>query len=386
MSRAFSVNADLLSTPNPLAGVVVLARLARAWRVLAATVCLAALPGLATPAAGQQNSDLRSEPKSLTTFDRFTEQGRNLRQLTFNRMPGLSADYHLGPGDELEITVVGMFEKAQVVAINTSGDIALPLLGSVHLQGLTAEEAEAAIATALKERNLIKEPEVLVFIASYQAKTVYALGELDRQGEYSVSFDMTLMDLVFVSGGLDFSAGRYGYLHRRAADGAHVWRPFQKGDFETLANRPDLPRPGNEVIEVDLQPMKEGGVLKTNPLLKDGDVFYVPARAVSLVYVIGDVVGAGAFELPAGQRLTAAQAIAWAGGPAKTARMSQGMLVRYENDGRRVEQDVDFAAILKGSKPDVEIRANDVIFIPGSQGKTLGMGMLGQIASLALFF
>jgi protein involved in polysaccharide export with SLBB domain len=98
--------------------------------------------------------------------------------------------------------------------------------------------------------------------------------------------------------------------------------------------------------------------------------------------VIGDVLSAGSFEIPPGKSLTAAQAIAWAGGPTKTAKMSKGMLVRYEADGRRTELPIDFAAVIKGAKPDFDIRPNDVIFVPGSQGKTLTLGLLNQVPNL----
>ena len=40
---------------------------------------------------------------------------------------------------------------------------------------------------------------------------------------------------------------------------------------------------------------------------------------------------------------------------------------------------MDFQAILQGRQPDFEVRPNDVVFVPGSNAKTLGYGLLTSI-------
>ena len=202
---------------------------------------------------------------------------------------------------------------------------------------------------------------------------------------------MTLMDLVFIAGGIDFTAANKGFLHRRTSAGAPAWRPTQvQADFRGAARpRPAVASQGAEVVEIDLRPMKDGSVIERNITLRNGDVFYVPRRKIEVVYVIGDVISAGAFELPEDKPLTASKAISWAGGPSKTAKMKNGILMRYDADGTRRELPVDFAAVLRGDQPDVEVRPNDIIFLPGSHGKTLGLGFLNSIPNvlaMALFF
>jgi polysaccharide export outer membrane protein len=144
-------------------------------------------------------------------------------------------------------------------------------------------------------------------------------------------------------------------------------------------------RPDTEVIQIDLQPMKTGGVLERNLVLRNGDVLYIPRRHMVFAYVVGDVNRPGAYELPEVNRVSALQAISWAGGPAKTARMSDGMLVRTDAKGVRQEFPVDFAAVLEGRQADVDVKPNDVIFIPGSGGKTLGYGLLNTLPTMATY-
>lgn len=65
------------------------------------------------------------------------------------------------------------------------------------------------------------------------------------------------------------------------------------------------------------------------------------------------------------------QAIAKAGGPLKTAKMSKGMLIRYDKDGKRTTKPVDFTAILRGKQEDFEVSHGDILFIPSSSAKGL---------------
>jgi protein involved in polysaccharide export with SLBB domain len=238
---------------------------------------------------------------------------------------------------------------------------------------------EDAIAAGLKEKEILRDPEVLVYITDYQAKPIYILGEVDNQGEYIMSQQLTLMEAILMAGGLDFTADRYGYLQRELSIDAPPWKPA--GAIED----PEVPRPGRQVIKVDLEPLKTGGVLKPDILLKKGDVFTVPRRRPRLFYVIGDVRAPGAYDIPAPaeRSMLVSQAIAQAGGPAPTAKLAKGILVHSDEAGRRVERRVDFAAIMKGKDQDFRVNPNDVIFIPGSVTKTLQQGLLGAIPPAA---
>lgn len=358
--------------------------------VLVHALLLCFAPGLAPTAFGQANSDFIAYPKSLTDFETYRQDTKHPRQLTFNRMPGLSPDYQVGPGDELEVIIWGLFADHQLLKVGSDGSITIPYLGQVTVADQTTEQIENTIAEGLKAKDLINDPQVLVDVSQYEAKTVYVLGEIDRPGEYSVSFQMTLMDLVFIAGGIDFLAANKAYLHRRASAGQPAWRPTHvKAQLMALQTQPGIAGQGTEVIEIDLRPLKEGGVLDRNITLRNGDVFFVPRRKVEVVYVIGDVAGAGAFELPEDKPLTASKAIAWAGGPTKTAKMKNGILVRFDPDGTRREMPVDFAAVLRGAQSDFEVQANDIIFLPGSHGKSLGLGFLNSlpnVLAMALLF
>ncbi len=316
-------------------------------------------------------------PGTPSNFRAPGEKGQLLDRALFLRIPKISTDYVLGPGDELKIEVVGedaLTVALQTVKISNSGEISVPFLGSLQAAGKTAAELEASIAGLLERRELMKRAEVLVFISDYQAKPIYIMGEVDNPGEYIMSQQMTLMEAIFMAGGIDFTADRFGYLHRRVSSKGSQ-RP------EGILSHPDKAGPGAEAIKVDLEPLKNGGVLQPDIALRAEDVFVVPKRPVRLFYAIGDFRLPGAYEIPppAERGLRVSQALAQAGGPNQTAKLSRGVLVRYDEDGKRVDRKINISAILQGKEPDIPIQPNDIMFIPGSTVKTLEYGLLGSL-------
>jgi polysaccharide export outer membrane protein len=297
----------------------------------------------------------------------------------FWRLSAVSKDYQMGAGDRLQVEVFAAPELSQILqstTITSAGTIALPMIGDVKAAGLTAEELESEIGERLKRNALIERPEVLVTVTEYESKPVYVIGEVDNPGQYVMSQPWTMTEAILIAGGIDWTAGRFGYLHRRLSRETAPAAPPPA----TLAN-PEKPGPGYEVIRVDLQPLKDGGVLQPDPVMQTGDVVVVPAAQNEMAFVIGDVYSRGGIVLPSSGRLSVSRALS-AAGPTRTSKLSAGMVVRYEPNGTRKELPIDFLAILEGRQPDFEIKANDVIFVPGSNAKTLGYGLLMSIPTI----
>ncbi|RPJ50056.1 MAG: polysaccharide export protein, partial [Methanobacteriota archaeon] len=321
-----NVKATMLKDSYPLRDFPI----ARKRREIAATALLL----LVSPLLAQVN-----EPPVMTSREFTRPDAYDSRRLTYLRIPGTSSDYVLGPGDLIDVKIVGFDFLNESVRISGSGQVSLPHLGVLQAADLTAEQFENKIAEELVAKRLVKEPEVLVYVQEYRSKTIYMLGELDRPGEYTMTQQLYLMDAILLAGGLDFTAADRAFLHRRSLTAS----PPSETD---LARNPAVARESDaQVLEIDLRPMKEGRMINPNPALRAGDSFFIPEVKINFFYVIGEVGRAGIFEMPANQgRLLASRAISLAGGPNKTAKMSEGILVRYKKDGSREELPVDFAA------------------------------------------
>jgi polysaccharide export outer membrane protein len=342
--------------------------------------------GVSTDVRGQSKSEnaksvrawsLKSGPGAPTNILPVGDVSRTSENL-FLRVSKVSADYRLGEGDRLDIEIVGggpMNDSLKFLTISNSGDITVPYLGSVRAAGMSAAELEASISKLLDDKQLIKSPEVLVFVTDYRAKSVFIVGEVDNPGEYVMSQELTLMEGILMAGGIDPGADSFAYLHRRpTADGT-------KEQVSAALDEPQVAQPGGEVIQIDLRPLKKGAVPDPDLLLRKGDVLVIPKSKDMRFYVIGDVRSAGSQIIPPPPErpISVSQAIAQAGGPSRTAKMSDGVLVRYSEDGSREERKVDFMAVLQGRQPDFPVKANDIIFIPGSNVKTIGYGILGMV-------
>jgi polysaccharide export outer membrane protein len=118
--------------------------------------------------------------------------------------PSDPAPYSLGPGDQVRIITFGEDTLTGEFRVNDSGNIALPLLGSVHAAGLTSGQLEAAVAAALKKGNLVREPSVAVEIIAY--RPIFVLGEVNKPGQYPYQPGMTVVTAAAVAGGFTYRA------------------------------------------------------------------------------------------------------------------------------------------------------------------------------------
>jgi polysaccharide export outer membrane protein len=283
--------------------------------------------------------------------------------------PASSNEYRIGPGDRITVGVSGLNQLGQSARVTNSGKMHLPYLGILKVAGLTSAELEALVSQQLRERGLVNNAWVNVRVDQYRAQPVYVLGEVMSPGQFVIKDEMYLTDLITLSGGFNEKATPTGFLYRRR---------------ENATGTPEGGVPADDAIPIDFAALNEGTRPELNLKLRGGDVLYVPERRSDYFFVVGDVGIPGHFELAAGVKgVPATQAIAKAGGPLRTAKLSAGMLVRFNPDGTREELKVDFKAILEGRQPDVPVGANDIVFIPGSAAKTIGYGLLGAIPGMA---
>lgn len=264
------------------------------------------------------------------------------------------AEYRLGAGDLIEVSVFGVDSFHHTLRISASGTVKLPLLDPVEAAGLTPAELEQRL-TALLDGEVIKNPQVSVFVKEYRSQSVYVLGSVKNPGQYQIALQLKIVDVIAMAGGVNSNAVDEAVIQRGGPEG------------------------GGEEIKVNLRDLLEKGDLAQNVVVRGGDVVHIQERLAQTVYVIGEVNKAGAFVMSPRQSLRVSQAFAYAGGPTKTAKLSKGILVRYGENGERKELPVDFGDVLRGKQEDFFLQANDVIFVPNSAGKALGQQMLASL-------
>lgn len=301
-------------------------------------------------------------------------------------------DYQLGPGDIISIHVSGLRQFDQTTRVSNSGRIHVPYVGIMLVAGQTAVQVEREIARSIKEHELINEPIVQVSVDQHRARPTYVVGEFLTPGQYVISGEMYLLDLIGKAGGLLDTADDIGYLYRRSSLQPVIQAAVITGDERpsdvspppsVSAAEPQESSPAEQVIEINLAELREGARPELNMRLQGGDILYVPRRRPETFWVIGDVHVPGGYTLPRHGQVSAAQAVIYAGGPMPTAKMGSGFLMRHDETGARQAMPVDFKAILDGKRPDIPVRAGDIIFVPNSAVKTVGIGLLNMLPRLA---
>jgi polysaccharide export outer membrane protein len=300
-----------------------------------------------------------------------------------------SPDYQLGPGDEISIRITGAKDFSQQATVSNSGRIRVSFVGVLLVAGMTPVQLEQEIVKQVKEHELILEPVVRVQIEKFRARNAYVTGEVVNAGQYVVTHETRLLDLVSKAGGLLQTADDVGYLYRRRRYEPDIQaRVFAGGEQPATGAAPAGPKSADvksgqpaSTIKISLKDLEDGSKPEVNIKLESGDVLYVPRRKASNFYVIGDVKGPGPFTIPRGVTVTAAQAVTYAGGTLATAKQGKGFLMRHGPNGHEAMA-VNFKAIIEGKEPDIPIQENDIIFIPNSAARTIGVGLLVMVPTI----
>jgi polysaccharide export outer membrane protein len=116
---------------------------------------------------------------------------------------------------------------------------------------------------------------------------------------------------------------------------------------------------------------------KANVAISPGDTIVVSKAGV--VYVLGEVNKPGAFLMENNTSMTIMKAIALSGSFTKVASLKHAIILRKSADGT-AQTEVQLENIYHGKSPDIQLNAEDILFIPLSNPKYYGqMGIQAAI-------
>jgi polysaccharide export outer membrane protein len=337
---------------------------------------------VSTPQSANQNQN-PSQPKLETTEDwnrRLTEL------LDSNRSaPAATAqEYRIGPEDVLNINVFEAQELNREVRVSASGEISLPLLGSVRAAGLTPRELEFVFQELL-HRTYMKDPHVSVFVREMQSHPVSVMGAVRRPGVFQIRGSKTLLEVLSLAEGLADDAGETVIILRGAAlsqepdratyhpaltDQPSSAAAQNTGEAQAASSvRNGNPSISESAVQVDLKDLLESSDSRNNPMVHPGDIVKVTRAGV--VYVIGEVRKPGGFALKSNESISVVQALALSEGLTRTAAKANARIIRTDpKNGERKETPIDLGKILTGKAPDPMLEAKDIVFVPNSAAKT----------------
>lgn len=113
--------------------------------------------------------------------------------------------YRLGAGDHLRVTVYGEPTFSGDFAVSDSGEIAMPLVGTVKAGGLTVAQFRDLAAKTLAD-GYLNDPKLSVEIINY--RPFYILGEVNKPGEYPFSVGLTVLKAVATANGFTYRGNK----------------------------------------------------------------------------------------------------------------------------------------------------------------------------------
>ena len=258
----------------------------------------------------------------------------------------------LGPSDLVEVNVYNVPELSTKGRVSNSGDIYLPLIDYVHVDGLTPEEAQAAVEKKLSDGGFVKNPHVVVLVTDSSSSNVSLLGEVSKPGSYTVLGERRLLDVISAAGGFTERAG--GTI--------------------TIAHRSDP----SHVVTLKL-PSDSSPASPSNIVVQPGDTVMVQRGPV--FYVVGDVLRPSGFVSDT-DYFSVLKAIALAGGPAKTASLNGTTILRKSEKGTQ-QIKVPLKQILRAKVEDIRMQSGDILFVPNSAGRAALDRSVAAITQLA---
>jgi polysaccharide export outer membrane protein len=179
--------------------------------------------------------------------------------------------YHLGPGDRVNIAIFGDINELHTLAVTPDGAVVIPSVGVVGVMGLNLDEAQERVRQAVY--RLYRNVDVTLTLSGLRTFRVFVVGDVPNPGVRAASPVMHVSEVV-----------------SQIADGG----PIRRNIF--------VRRSSGEVLRVDLADFVLTGNLSANPTLQEGDVLMVP-KTDETIRIFGEVAFPGTYEFRPGESL-----------------------------------------------------------------------------------
>ncbi len=136
--------------------------------------------------------------------------------------PPATDDTTFGPGDAFAVRVYGEEELSGSHQVAPDGTINFPLLGAVEVSGLEPPAVAGKLQQLLKERDLLRDPHVSVYVEQYASKRVSVVGAVANPGTFRLEPGMTVVQAISMAGGFSSLADRDATVVNRRVDGRTV--------------------------------------------------------------------------------------------------------------------------------------------------------------------
>ena len=248
--------------------------------------------------------------------------------------------FTLGPGDRIDIEVLGDGNGPISTFVGPDGKIYFHLLPGLNVWGLTLAQAKQLLEKELAQ--YVRDPHIAITLRGIESKRVWVLGRLNDPGIYVLAAPMTVVEAITKAGGLFTS--RFSGTTEELADLHHSFL-IRKGEF----------------LPIHFHKLLREGDMTQNIYLEPDDFIYLPSSLSQEIYVLGAVYQPRAVGFK--DQVTLVSAIANARGPIANAYLSHVVIVRGSLSQPSIAI-VNLKAIMVGKAPDIRLQPRDIVYVP----------------------
>lgn len=307
----------------------------------------------------QQMSTNLNQISSPTPARNRIEAATTAHNSALSAVPEDFSKLRLAPGFLVALNVLDDSDFAGEYRVDEQGNIALPVLGAMHVENETPSEVSSQVKKRLLAEQILNNPEVTVTVLEYTAPQVTIIGEVASPGKYPLLAPRNLVDVLSLAGGPTMLAGEQVQI--------------------TPANRATKP------LLVQYSKSSDPKAFE-DVLVHPGDI--VQVKRAGVVYVLGAVNRPGGYVMQEDGTLKVLQAISLANGTSVVASTGKIYLLRRNEDGTEVNIALSLKKISQGQARDFQLRATDVLYVPTSKMKSIvtnGQGILASAASASIY-
>ena len=276
--------------------------------------------------------------------------------------------YRVGGGDTIFMSAPQRPDLNRELTVDPEGNVELPLIGKISVNGLTATEIENKLLQALRQ-YYPSITRLQITVTEAVSQVIYVSGEVRAPGRYTFANTVTVWEAIREAGG-----------------------PLGTAQLDNVRIIKDRSRGGTSVM-VNVLAAIEGGTMENLPELEAGDTVIIPAEQDVYtgsygVNVFGAVVRPGTYRLTAGQDLISAVLIA--GGPIAFADLKKIKIIRPRADGSNETVEINMTAFLEHGDPaaNPKLKPGDTVNVP-QKGRLIQLAtsdfptLLGLITAFA---
>jgi polysaccharide export outer membrane protein len=245
-----------------------------------------------------------------------------------NEVP-IPSDYRIGPGDLIEIQLFGQRNDSFSLGISREGMLRFPGIGPIHAfeQGTTFLELKNHLKEKIRE-HLGEGVQSSITLGAFRSIRIFLLGEVRKQGAYTVSALSTTINALLSCGGIK-----------------------ESGSLRKI----QLKRAGKIVSTLDLYDLLLRGDTSADEALQPGDVIFVPV-VEKQVTISGAVKRPAKYEIQGGETLS--DILDLSGGPTDRSVLDLIRLERLNSDFRIIVKNLNLP-----EHKDFVISSGDLISI-----------------------